>query len=75
MIGMMIWAWAGAGRPLDAGLRRVGDPPHEPPGWYSVFDSDASTLELLKGCFDGFEKEQPVRMIGRELIKSNLSTL
>jgi mannan endo-1,4-beta-mannosidase len=26
----------------------VGDPPHEPQGWYSVFDSDASTQALIR---------------------------
>jgi mannan endo-1,4-beta-mannosidase len=26
----------------------VGDPPHEPQGWYSVFDSDESTLALIR---------------------------
>jgi mannan endo-1,4-beta-mannosidase len=26
----------------------VGDPPHEPQGWYSVFDNDASTLDIIR---------------------------
>lgn len=26
----------------------IGDPAHEPQGWYSVFESDASTLQLIK---------------------------
>jgi mannan endo-1,4-beta-mannosidase len=25
----------------------VGDPPHEPQGWYSVFDADQSTIALI----------------------------
>jgi mannan endo-1,4-beta-mannosidase len=26
----------------------VGDPPHEPQGWYSVFNTDTSTQALIK---------------------------
>ena len=26
----------------------MGDPPHEPQGWYGVFDTDASTRALIK---------------------------
>lgn len=29
------------------GDRWVGDPPHEAPGWYSIYDDDASTLAVL----------------------------
>eukprot|EP00850_Spirogloea_muscicola_P005637 SM000026S08886 [mRNA] locus=s26:278504:280628:- [translate_table: standard] len=47
MAGQMFWAWSGEGRPSDPGPRRLGDPPHEPPGWYSVYDKDNSTLEIL----------------------------
>jgi mannan endo-1,4-beta-mannosidase len=25
----------------------MGDPPHEPQGWYSVFDVDASTCAII----------------------------
>ena len=42
--GDNFWAWAGASRPGDAW---VGDPPHETPGWYSVYDTDASTLAII----------------------------
>ncbi|OYW78424.1 MAG: hypothetical protein B7Z26_09795, partial [Asticcacaulis sp. 32-58-5] len=49
------WAWGGAGRALhkDYHMRRgetsyVGDPPHEPQGWYSVFNTDTSTQALIK---------------------------
>jgi mannan endo-1,4-beta-mannosidase len=53
--GSNFWAWGGEGRaqhadkafaPGDTGY--VGDPPHEPQGWYSVFDSDASTQTLIR---------------------------
>ena len=26
----------------------MGDPPHEPQGWYSVFNTDTSTQALIK---------------------------
>lgn len=42
--GDNFWAWAGEARP---GMPWVGDPPHEPAGWYSVYDSDASTLAII----------------------------
>ena len=48
------WAYGGEGRPRipnanwTAGDDFIGDPPHEPQGWYSVYDTDVSTLELIK---------------------------
>jgi len=42
--GDNFWAWAGEARP---GMSWVGDPPHEPAGWYSVYDADASTLAVI----------------------------
>jgi mannan endo-1,4-beta-mannosidase len=44
LVGDSLWAWGGQGRPGDDW---VGDPPHERPGWYSVFDADDSTLEIM----------------------------
>lgn len=44
--GDNFWAWAGQSRPGDAW---VGDPPHETPGWYSVYDTDTSTLVIIAG--------------------------
>ena len=53
--GSNFWAWGGEGRAehLDSRFARgdtsyVGDPPHEPQGWYSVFDNDASTNALIR---------------------------
>lgn len=52
--GSNFWGWGGAGRssrtdhhfaPGPAGY--VADPPHEPQGWYSVFDTDASTRGVI----------------------------
>jgi mannan endo-1,4-beta-mannosidase len=42
--GDNFWAWGGASRPGDDWL---GDPPHETPGWYSVYDADLSTIEII----------------------------
>lgn len=42
--GDNFWAWAGQARPEDTW---VGDPPHETAGWYSVYDTDASTLSII----------------------------
>ena len=60
--GTNFWAWGGEGRAqhenkrFAAGdLSYVGDPPHEPQGWYSVFDSDASTQALIRTHAAAFE--------------------
>ncbi len=54
MAGVNFWAWAGEGRPrIPAGLWKpgdefIGDPPHEGQGWYSVYDTDSSTIAVIK---------------------------
>ncbi|MFH1730248.1 MAG: cellulase family glycosylhydrolase [Planctomycetota bacterium] len=45
--GDNFWAWGGEGRPSDPAPQWIGDPPHETPGWYSVYDADASTLAVI----------------------------
>ncbi|CAG8818789.1 40443_t:CDS:1 [Gigaspora margarita] len=45
--GLMFWAFAGVARPDDEKPSWVGDPPHEVPGWYSVYDSDIETLRIF----------------------------
>jgi mannan endo-1,4-beta-mannosidase len=42
--GDNFWAWAGEARP---GYTWIGDPPHETPGWYSVYDIDETTLDVI----------------------------
>jgi mannan endo-1,4-beta-mannosidase len=49
--GVNFWAWAGEARPelpvggwWKPGDPFLGDPPHEPQGWYSIYDTDVSTL-------------------------------
>ncbi len=52
--GTNIWSWAGEGRNknLDgkwhAGDEFIGDPPEEPQGLNSIFDTDTSTIIILK---------------------------
>lgn len=53
--GSNFWAWNGEGRPVHGDHRFrpgdtawLGDPPHEPQGWYGVFDSDASTRAVIE---------------------------
>ncbi len=45
--GDNLWAWAGEGRPDAPSPQWIGDPLHEIPGWYSVYDGDASTLIVM----------------------------
>jgi mannan endo-1,4-beta-mannosidase len=51
--GVNFWAWAGEARPpRPEGLWKIkdafiGDPPHEPQGWYSVYDNDSSTIQVI----------------------------
>ncbi|HSY22903.1 MAG TPA: hypothetical protein VK841_12345 [Polyangiaceae bacterium] len=53
--GILPWAWAGEARPPRPGARwakddpLTGDPPHEPQGWYSIYDRD-STIAVLREC-------------------------
>lgn len=50
--GCNFWGWGGNGRPRDlvwrAGDDYLSDPPHEPQGWYSVFDCDTTTIGIIK---------------------------
>ena len=54
LAGANFWAWAGEGRPRvpeaiwQPGDEFIGDPPHELQGWYSVYDTDSSTLEVIR---------------------------
>ncbi|MEN3324054.1 beta-mannanase [Mariniflexile soesokkakense] len=53
-VGCNFWAWGGFGNVNTPGevsnnnMEFIGDPAHEPQGWYSVFESDESTLQLIK---------------------------
>ncbi|WP_438014816.1 cellulase family glycosylhydrolase [Sorangium sp. So ce315] len=59
LAGVNFWAWAGTGRPTDDGNDHwhlgedyIGDPPHELQGWYSVYDDDTETLNLIMSYAD-----------------------
>ncbi|ATY31708.1 glycoside hydrolase 5 family protein [Sphingomonas psychrotolerans] len=59
VVGSNFWAWNGEGRAVHGDHRFkpgdtawLGDPPHEPQGWYGVFDSDASTRAVIKAHAD-----------------------
>ena len=53
--GSNFWAWNGEARAAhpdarfkDGDRAYMGDPPHEPQGWYGVFDTDAAMLEVIR---------------------------
>lgn len=52
LAGCNFWGWGGAGRPVDKtwklGNDYLCDPPHEPQGWYSVYDTDSTTIQLIR---------------------------
>lgn len=54
MAGCNFWGWGGSGRPQNEtwtlGADYLCDPPHEPQGWYSVFDNDESTIKLISNA-------------------------
>jgi mannan endo-1,4-beta-mannosidase len=55
MPGVALWAWSGEGRPRttsgnlwQVGDSFLGDPAHEPQGWYGVYDIDTSTKNIIQ---------------------------
>lgn len=52
LVGCNFWGWSGSGRPdslvWKPGDDYLNDPPHEPQGWYSVFDCDTTTIEIIR---------------------------
>lgn len=62
--GVNFWAWSGEARPEKpygglwrAGDDLLGDPPHEEQGWYGVYNTDSSTLKLIKKYADLFSQQ------------------
>jgi mannan endo-1,4-beta-mannosidase len=61
MSGVNFWAYGGQGRPREnggwwkAGDDFIGDPPHEKQGWYSIYNTDGFTLDMLKNWADKFD--------------------
>lgn len=60
LAGCNFWGWGGTGRPShnnwEQGDDYLCDPPHEPQGWYSVFDTDTTTVQLLKAAVARLKK-------------------
>lgn len=61
--GTNFWAWNGEARARHPDFRYrngdnayMGDPMHEPQGWYGIFDSDAAMLELIAAHSERFAK-------------------
>jgi mannan endo-1,4-beta-mannosidase len=60
--GANFWTWSGYGRPVPGqvwyrrGNDYLGDPPCEEQGVNSVFDTDSSTINLVKKYNDNFSK-------------------
>ena len=52
LTGCNFWGWGGKGRPRELvwqeGDDYLCDPPHEPQGWYSLFDNDTTTIAIIK---------------------------
>ena len=55
LMGSNFWAWNGEARAQhpdahfrDGDLAYMGDPPHEPQGWYGNFDSDEGMLSVIR---------------------------
>ena len=53
--GLNFWSYSGEGRPSRSGEfwqkgdAFIGDPPHELQGWYGVYNTDSTTLRIIKG--------------------------
>lgn len=60
--GVNFWAWSGNAKPSKPaaywkkGEPFTGDPPHEPQGWYSVYNEDASTKKIIKYWSERFKE-------------------
>lgn len=50
--GANFWGWSGTARADSVtwhpGMDYLNDPPHEPQGWYSVFDTDTSSIKYIE---------------------------
>ncbi len=54
--GFNFWSYSGEGRPprpgeyWKKGDTFIGDPPHELQGWYGVYNTDSTTINIVKDC-------------------------
>lgn len=60
--GLNFWSYSGEAKPprpgefWKEGDAVLGDPPHELQGWYGVYNSDESTLEIIKKYINTINK-------------------
>lgn len=65
--GTNIWSWGGEGRASNdeakwtPGSDFTGDPPQEPQGLNSIFDTDRATLDLIREHAERLRKASPPR--------------
>ena len=59
--GTNFWAWNGEARAQhpdhrfhEGDTQYMGDPPHEPQGWYGNFDSDAEMMTIIRNHANAF---------------------
>lgn len=59
--GSNFWAWNGEARARHADFRYhngdnayMGDPMHEPQGWYGIFDTDVETIAIIREYAQSF---------------------
>jgi mannan endo-1,4-beta-mannosidase len=71
--GSNFWGWGGEGRSLRPDHRfapdpsgYLGDPPHEPQGWYSVFNADASTKGVIQAHAAALARVPALRATGNQ---------
>ena len=61
LAGCNFWGWGGSGRATaevwSKGDDFLCDPPHEPQGWYSVFDCDTTTIKIIKKATGSLEQK------------------
>jgi mannan endo-1,4-beta-mannosidase len=60
--GCNFWGWGGEGRAqhhdhhfVRGDMSYLADPPHEPQGWYSVYDTDTSTQAVIRAYADALK--------------------
>ncbi|MGE5458786.1 MAG: glycoside hydrolase 5 family protein [Methanococcaceae archaeon] len=74
LAGFNFWGWGGEGRPKNAdGMWHKGDPltcdpPHEPQGYNSIYNTDASTLNIIK------EQTERLKQLSEREIKAQKKT-
>jgi mannan endo-1,4-beta-mannosidase len=60
--GLNFWTYSGEGRPTNPGKfwqegnTILGDPPHELQGWYGIYNTDTTTIEIVKKFSDKIKK-------------------